>query len=108
MLSTRQRILQNFEGGLNIVRDKKRGYCSPSILPAVSEKATISASSIISFSKEKFPFLAVEGTTEPVRFEGSKIILALFSPNGYRCMINSRVDGVSVIRCPPLALDKHL
>ena len=106
VLSMRLRILQNSEERFSVVRDKKRTHDSPSILSVESEKATISASSITSFTTDGIPFLAVEGAAEPGRPKASNMTLGLVSFDRVFSMRSSLMNSTSVVRRFPLTLAK--
>jgi len=109
VLSTRLRILQNSEAQLNMGKCGNQGYSLPSMLPVVSEKATISASSITSLITECIPSLVVKKGTEPGRPKASKITLSVISVSrAFLRVISSLVDGMSIVRRFPLALAENL
>jgi len=85
-------------------------YDLPSILSVVSEKATISASSITSLMMQDIPVLVLKGTAEPGRPKASNITLGIISINRAFLLhgTNSLMDGLSVVRRFPLALAKNL
>ena len=110
VLSTRLRILQNSEKQLNVGETRGIKYDLPSILPVVSEKGTISASSITSLMTQDIPVLVLKGTTEPGRPKASKITLGMISVNGAFLIhgTNSLMDGLSIVCRFPLTLTKNL
>jgi len=77
--------------------------------PVVSEKATISASSITSLITECIPALVVKKGTEPGRPKASRITLIFISVSkAFLHITSSLVDGMSIVRRFPLALAENL